>query len=160
MKNEARAKWNSKGLMIPSLFIELRDPNSAPFGFKGTGSGSHCAIEPLPLGSGGHGVKFGTHAVWKGPTWAPPLCNQIVSDITISARPGMSQKPGVSQQTSNTHSILGEGLSTPQLFWDSEYYNCECIGSGDYTSKCLRLKYNTFIYYKIEYVPYFYCKPK
>jgi hypothetical protein len=87
-----------------------------------------------------------------------------------SARLGMPQKLGVWQQTSNTHSILGEGLSTPQLFWDSEYYNCEYIGledynceyigSEDYTSKCLRLKYNTFIYYKIEYVPYFYCKPK
>ena len=42
------------------IFIELRYPNSAPatFGFKGTGSGSHYAIESLRLRSGGRGVRL------------------------------------------------------------------------------------------------------
>jgi len=48
----------------------------------------------------------------------------------------------------------------PDLFLYSEYYNYEYIGSEDYTSKCLPLKYRTCIYYKMAYVPYFYSKPK
>lgn len=31
---------------------------------------------------------------------------------------------------------------------------------GNYTSKCLLLKYNTCTYYKAAYVPYFYFKLK
>ena len=51
-------------------------------------------------------------------------------------------------------------MEPPGLFWYSEYYNYECIGLEDYTSKCLPLKYNTCTYHKMAYVPYFYFKPK
>jgi hypothetical protein len=35
-----------------------------------------------------------------------------------------------------------------------EYYNYECVGLENYTSKCLPLKYNAYTYYKMAYVPY------
>jgi hypothetical protein len=57
--------------------------------------------------------------------------------------------------------FLGGDLPRPPgLFWYSEYYSYKRIGLEDYTSKCLPLKYNTYIYYKMAYMPYFYIKLK
>jgi hypothetical protein len=46
------------------------------------------------------------------------------------------------------------------LFWYPEYYNYECVGLENYTSRCWPLKYNTCLYYEMAYAPYFYFKPK
>ena len=52
-----------KGLIELTLYLELRvKSGSIPCVFKGTSSGSHCAIEPLGLRSGGP-FKFGSYAV-------------------------------------------------------------------------------------------------
>jgi hypothetical protein len=49
---------------------------SPPFGFKGTGSGSHCAIEPLRPRSGGPRGQVRLPCRLKGAGSGPSLCNQ------------------------------------------------------------------------------------
>lgn len=56
--------------------------------------------------------------------------------------------------------VGGGYFGPPGLFWYSEYYNYECIGLKDYTSKYLPLKCNACTYYKMAHVPYFYFEPK